>query len=75
VIDQLYKNKSTRNEAKDAVTPEMIEALTVSGDPADCLDKLKRRREFGQDLPILNLPTDAPWEMVEAFIRTMAPNQ
>ena len=25
------------------------------------------------DLPILNLPTNVPWEMVEAFIRAMAP--
>jgi hypothetical protein len=27
------------------------------------------------DLPILNLPTNVPWEMVEAFIRGMAPSE
>ena len=31
------------------------------------------RREYGIDLPILNLPSNLPWEMVELFIRTMAP--
>ena len=30
-------------------------------------------RSFGMDLPILNLPNDAPWEMVEMYIRGMAP--
>ena len=36
--------------------------------------ELERRREFGVDLPILNLPSNLPWEMIEMFIRTMAPS-
>lgn len=72
-IDALYKDKATRAQAADAVPDRMIEALTISGDPAHCIAELKRRRSFGIDLPILNLPNDMPWEVVEMFIRGMAP--
>jgi hypothetical protein len=51
----------------------MIEALTIAGDPQHCIAELRRRRGFGIDLPILNLPTNMPAEMVEMFIRGMAP--
>jgi alkanesulfonate monooxygenase SsuD/methylene tetrahydromethanopterin reductase-like flavin-dependent oxidoreductase (luciferase family) len=72
-IASLYEDKTTRAQAGDAVTERMIEALTIAGDPQHCVDELRRRRAFGIDLPILNLPTNMPWEMVEAFIRGMAP--
>ncbi len=72
-VEELYKNKDTRAQAKDAVSDELMEALSVAGDPDYCIEELKRRREFGIDLPILNLPNRAPWEMLEAFIRGMAP--
>jgi alkanesulfonate monooxygenase SsuD/methylene tetrahydromethanopterin reductase-like flavin-dependent oxidoreductase (luciferase family) len=73
-IAGLYQDKATRAQATAAVTDAMIEALTIAGDPAHCLSELKRRRSLGMDLPILNLPTNMPWEMVEAFIRGMAPS-
>src|ERR1700722_11441123 len=69
----LYQDKATRARAADAVSDAMIEALTITGDPAHCVAELRRRRSLGMDLPILNLPTNMPWEMVEAFIRGMAP--
>ena len=72
-ITELYADKATRSQAAAAVPDKLIEALTVSGDPEHCIEELKRRREFGIDLPILNLPTNMPWEMVEMFIRGMAP--
>ncbi len=72
-IAELYQNKATRAQAAAAVPERMIEALTISGDPAACIEELRRRRSFGIDLPILNLPNDMPWEMVEMFIRGMAP--
>jgi len=72
-IADLYKDKATRAQAADAVPEKMIEALTISGDPAHCIEEIKRRRSFGIDHPILNLPNDMPWEMVEMFIRGMAP--
>jgi alkanesulfonate monooxygenase SsuD/methylene tetrahydromethanopterin reductase-like flavin-dependent oxidoreductase (luciferase family) len=72
-VEELYKDRATRSQAPDAVTDDMIEALTIAGDPKHCIEELARRREFGIDLPILNLPSNLPWEMVEMFIRTMAP--
>ena len=73
-VDELYRDKKTRSQAADAVSEDMIEALTIAGDPQYCISELKRRREYGIDLPILNLPSNLPWEMVEMFIRTMAPS-
>ncbi|WP_428264398.1 LLM class flavin-dependent oxidoreductase [Haliangium sp.] len=72
-VDQLYHVRKTRPEAAAAVSEGMIEALTISGDPRHCVDELRRRRDYGIDLPILNLPTDVPWEVLEMFIRAMAP--
>jgi len=72
-IAELYRNKQTRAQAAEAVPMEMMEALAITGDPAQCVAELRRRRQFGIDLPILNLPTNAPWEIQEAFIRAMAP--
>jgi len=72
-VDELYKDPKTRSQAPDAVTEEMIEALTIAGEPQYCIEELARRRQYGIDLPILNLPSNLPWEMVELFIRTMAP--
>ncbi|MGB8328796.1 MAG: LLM class flavin-dependent oxidoreductase [Polyangiales bacterium] len=73
-IDELYRDKKTRAQATAAVSDEMIEALSIAGDPKYCIAELRRRRQYGIDLPILNLPTNLPWEMVELFIRTMAPS-
>jgi F420-dependent oxidoreductase-like protein len=73
IIAEKYQNKATRAEAAAAVPDAMIEALTISGDPSHCVEELRRRRSFGVELPILNLPNDMPWEMVEMFIRGMAP--
>lgn len=72
-IAELYQNKETRAQAQAAVPDRMIEALTISGDPAYCIEELRRRRSFGVDLPILQLPSNMPWEMIEMFIRGMAP--
>lgn len=74
-IAETYQNKETRAQAAAMVPDAMMEALTISGDPAHCIAELRRRRSFGIDVPILNLPNDMPWEMVEMFIRGMAPQQ
>lgn len=74
-IAALYQDKSTRAQAAAAVPDRMMEALTITGDPQHCIEELRRRRSFGIDLPILNLPNDMPWEMVEMFIRGMAPQR
>ena len=72
-IAELYADKATRKQAQEAVSEKMIEALTVSGDPKHCVDELKRRRDFGIDVPLINLPPNMPWPMVEMFIKGLAP--
>ena len=72
-VEELYRDRATRSQAADAVTEDMIEALTIAGDPEYCVEELKRRRQYGIDLPILNLPSQLPWPMIEMYLRTMAP--
>ncbi len=72
-VEALYRDKATRSEAADAVSDAMIEALTIAGDPEHCIGELRRRRDYGITFPIVNLPSNLPSEMLEMFIRTMAP--
>lgn len=72
-IEDLYRSRATRAQAAEAVTEGMIEALTIAGDPRHCVEELRRRRQFGIDLPIVNLPPEVPWAVTEMFIRGLAP--
>lgn len=74
-VEELYRDKATRAQAAHAVSDRMMQALTISGDPQFCVEELRRRRSYGVQLPILNLPPQAPWEIVEMFMRGLAPNQ
>ena len=71
-IARLYRDKSTRNEAAEAVTDDMIEALTISGGPIHCRREIARRRELGMEQPLINLPPGMPWPGLAAFITALA---
>lgn len=71
-IELLYRDKATRKTAPDAVTDDMIEALTISGDPLHCRREIARRRELGMEQPIINLPPGMPWPGMAAFITALA---
>jgi alkanesulfonate monooxygenase SsuD/methylene tetrahydromethanopterin reductase-like flavin-dependent oxidoreductase (luciferase family) len=72
-IVELYANKETRDRATEAVTDQMVDALSIAGTPEYCVEEMRRRREYGIDLPIVSLPTAADWNTIEAFIRGLAP--
>jgi alkanesulfonate monooxygenase SsuD/methylene tetrahydromethanopterin reductase-like flavin-dependent oxidoreductase (luciferase family) len=72
-VEASYKDHGTRDQAAAAVTPEMIEAFSIQGDPHHCIEELRRRREYCIDHPNLSLPYDMPWPLVEMYIRLMAP--
>lgn len=74
-VFDLYRDKETRSQAAGAVTDGMMDALTIAGDPMHCVAELRRRREFGIQLPLVSLPTDVPWPMLEMFIRGLAPRE
>ncbi len=71
-IERLYRDKSTRKMAGEAVTDDMIEALTISGDPLHCRREIARRRELGMEQPLINLPPGMPWPGMAAFITALA---
>jgi alkanesulfonate monooxygenase SsuD/methylene tetrahydromethanopterin reductase-like flavin-dependent oxidoreductase (luciferase family) len=74
-VIELYSDKATRHQAKDEVTVEMVEKLTVAGDPMECLERLRACGEHGVSYPIVCLPPKQPWPMQEMFLRALAPNQ
>lgn len=72
-IADLYRDKATRAEAANAVTDQMIERLTISGNPIHCARELRRRRELGVQEPLITLPPGLKWPALKAFIYAMAP--
>jgi alkanesulfonate monooxygenase SsuD/methylene tetrahydromethanopterin reductase-like flavin-dependent oxidoreductase (luciferase family) len=64
--------KATRKRSAEAVTDDMIEALTIAGDPIHCRREIARRRSLGMDQPIINLPPGMPWPGMAAFITALA---
>ncbi|NLE47310.1 MAG: LLM class flavin-dependent oxidoreductase [Sandaracinaceae bacterium] len=74
-IARLYRDKSTRAQAEAAVTDEMIDALTISGNPLHCRRELRRREQYGFQHPVLGLPSGAPWPLIAAFIAMNAPTR
>ena len=71
-IARLYVDKATRKMAPDAVTDDMIEALTISGDLIYCRREIARRRELGMEQPIINLPPGMAWPGMAPFITALA---
>jgi len=71
-VDRLYGSKR-REEAAAAVSPEMLDALLIAGEPAFCRERLQAWRTAGVGLPILGLPTDMGPEICELYMQIMAP--
>ena len=71
-IESLYRDRQTRAQAMEAVPDDMVEALTISGDPLHCRRELGRRRELGLEQPIVSLPPGLPWAGTAAFITALA---
>jgi hypothetical protein len=74
-IVELYTNKETRDQAAGAVTDAMVDALSIAGDPVYCVEELRRRREYGIQLPIVTLPNGVDQATLEMFIRGLAPRE
>lgn len=72
-ISARWADKPNRKHAKDAVTDEMIEALTIAGDPLYCRRELRRRYEYGLEYPLITLPPGLSWPQLAAFITVLAP--
>lgn len=70
-----YQDPKHRSEAWKAVTPELMHAITIAGDPIYCRRELRRRMDAGMDAALINLPPGRSWPELAAFIVALAPNR
>ncbi len=71
VRDLYTANK--RDEAAAAVSPALLDALVIAGEPDFCRTRLQLWREHGVELPILGLPTDLGPDICSMYLQMMAP--
>lgn len=62
-----------RQAALDAITDEVVDALTISGPAAACKERIESFRDAGLDTPVLMLLSQKGPAAVEAAIDAMAP--
>lgn len=72
VVRDLYVQKK-RDEAADAVSDDLLNALVIAGEPGFCRTRLGEWRQHGINLPILGLPTDLGPEICSLYMQMMAP--
>jgi F420-dependent oxidoreductase-like protein len=73
---QHVKNAWSQNErelAASLITQEMLDEITISGDPDRCREQLFRFREAGADMPIIAFPNDTSLEVAMSTLRVLAP--
>jgi alkanesulfonate monooxygenase SsuD/methylene tetrahydromethanopterin reductase-like flavin-dependent oxidoreductase (luciferase family) len=71
-VRELY-NSGDRQQAAAAVSDDLIDAIAICGPAAQCREKLVEWRRNGLGTALVNLPTGAPMELVEQFLRELAP--
>lgn len=72
LVRELY-NSGRRREAAAAVSDELVDQIAICGPESYCKEKLAEWRECGLGTALLTLPPEAPVEMSEQLLRTMAP--
>ena len=68
-------NGPDRASASDAVSDELIDAIAICGPTQHCQEKLAEWRTHGLGTAILGLPTSAPPEFTEQFLKDLAPSR
>ena len=68
-------NGPDRANAADAVSDELIDAIAICGPTKHCQEKLAEWRTHGLGTAILGLPTSAPPEFTEQFLKDLAPSR
>ena len=62
-----------RDRAAACITDEMLDNITIIGDPADCRRKVERYRQAGADMPVLAFPHGATRDAMERTLEALAP--
>jgi 5,10-methylenetetrahydromethanopterin reductase len=66
--------KGGMHAAAKSVTPEMIDELTISGNPDECIAKLEKLGDLGVNVPIaFDLLGPKPEEAIELIAKEIAP--
>jgi F420-dependent oxidoreductase-like protein len=71
-VRQLY-NDGKRREASEAVSDELIDAISICGPAAYCRERLQEWQRHGAGAALINLPTRVPAEMIELLLKQIAP--
>jgi F420-dependent oxidoreductase-like protein len=72
LVRELY-TAGDRKQASAAVSDALIDAIAICGPPAHCREQLAEWRAHGLGTALLNLPTGVPFEMLDMFLRALAP--
>ena len=73
LVRDLYA-QGKRREAALAVSDDLVDAIAICGPAAHCREKLAEWRRNGMGAALVNLPTGAPFELVEQLLRAIAPS-
>jgi F420-dependent oxidoreductase-like protein len=71
LVRELY-NAGDRKKAAAAVSDDLIDAIAICGTPEHCREKLAEWTENGMGMALVNLPTGAPYELIEQMLRAIA---
>jgi 5,10-methylenetetrahydromethanopterin reductase len=73
LVKQAFEKEGIQDAAR-AVTPEMIDELTVSGTPDECIAKLEKLGDLGVNVPIaFDLLGPHPAEAIELIAKKIIP--
>ncbi len=62
-----------REQAAAMITDEMLDNITILGDPARCQTKLEQFRANGADMPVIAFPHGASVEAIQRTLEALAP--
>lgn len=71
-VRDLY-NDGKRREATDAVSDDLIDAISICGPAAYCREQLQEWRRHGASAALITLPVRVPAEMIELLLQQIAP--
>ena len=73
-VREAWANRQ-RDQAAAAISEDMLENISVFGDPATCRAKLKQFRRNGADMPVITFPQGSSLAGVRFTLQALAPEQ
>ena len=73
-VREAWANRQ-RDQAAAAISEDMLENISVFGDPATCRAKLEQFRRNGADMPVITFPQGSSLAGVRFTLQALAPEQ